>query len=323
MHAYKSTRLTMLILLSTVGACASRPTADPLGKSHAGSSRSRAFFNLQRHLANNVVPIAPYTGGYPRATRQENCVDPRNDHKLKVELPWPDAGYLVVDLPQSLIAGPRRLFLAHLNPLDPDTERFSELPTVSWTVHPDGRLDYHRVLPDGVAFSASAVPHRGYVDLSLAVVNHSDADLVDLRLRVCVLLKNAAGFSQLTRYNKHYIVGDRFVPFADVRDRPPAAGRYGVQFNGGPPRVDAPLVAVLSAKDDRAIVTVWEDCFALPCRAVNPCLHCDPALGNCPRDSQVTVRGRIYFVTDNLTGFYQALLAREGSFLPSMNDSVR
>ena len=192
--------LTLIAGFTVAGGCSTQ-RIDPLGVSHSGRPQGRALFKLRRHLARDAVRIAPYDGGYPRATPQDNCVDPRNDHKLKVELPWPDAGYLVIDLPQSVIAGPRQLFLAHLNPLNPDTKQFSELPTVSWTVHPDGRLDYRRALTGGVEFSASAVPHRGYVDLSLAVVNHSDADLVDLRVRVCVLLKHAVGFSQLTRYN--------------------------------------------------------------------------------------------------------------------------
>jgi hypothetical protein len=299
-----------------IGACTPKPTADPLGRSYAGDPRWRAERTMQRQLARDIVRIAPYQGGYPRATRQENCVDPRNDHKLEVSLPWPDAGSIVVDLPEALIAGATWLFLAHRDALDPTTRRFSDLPTVTWTVHPDGHMRFERILPDNVTFAVSAVPHHGYVDLTLTVDNQGRIGLFDLRAQVCVLLKDAVGFSQRTRYNKHYVVGDRIVPFADVRNRSPDAGRYGTQINGGPPRVDAPLSAVRAESGDRAIVMVWQACFALPCRAANPCLHGDPKLNDCPVGEQVTARGRIYFVNGDLTRFYQALRVLGRDLLP-------
>jgi len=308
------------VLVLTLSGCAPKP-GELLSRSYIGGAAEAESLNPRRYMPDALMRVAPYRGGHPRATRRQTCVDPRNDHKLRVELPWPDAGYVVVDLPEVLFAGRSRLFMAHTNARDPGTRRFAALPNVRWKRYRDGRMNYYRELPGGVAFSALAIPQRGYVDLAFSVINHSKVDLSGVRAQVCVLLKGAPGFSARTRDNAYCVVRDRLVPVSTAVRRESGSGRYGLRFSGRRRHADAPLAAVRSEDGRRWIVTVWEPCFALPVNSANPCIHSDPKLGDCPRGEQVTVRGRLYFVEGNVDEFYKALSARAEGFLPQLEES--
>src|SRR5690606_34602731 len=58
--------------------------------------------------------VLPYPGGrHPRAGFLDGAVDPLRGTKASVFLPWDDAGYVVVDLPEAIFSGSQLIFLAH------------------------------------------------------------------------------------------------------------------------------------------------------------------------------------------------------------------
>jgi hypothetical protein len=230
------------------------------------------------------IRIGPYPGGYPRVTRDELCVDPRPDHKLAVYLPWENSGYIVVDLPEVIFSNIGVLFLAHKHIPTIWTEKNVELDTVTWQRLPDGSMKYVRRLPNKVSFGATVIPRKDIVDMELFLENGTKESLTGLRTQVCVLLKEAKGFNQLTNKNKFFAAGE------------PA---------------EEPLVAVRDEEAKRWIATAWDHCVAKWGRDLCPCMHSDPHFPDCPPGKRVTVRGRVFFFEGDIEKNYQRL-KREG-----------
>lgn len=219
------------------------------------------------------IKIGPYPGGYPRVTKDELCVDPRPDHKLAVYLPWENSGYIVIDLPEVIFSNVGVLFLAHKHISTMWTEKGVELETVNWERLEDGSMKYVRRLPNKVIFGAKAIPRKEGVDMELFLENGTEQTLTGLRTQICVLLKEAKGFNQLTNDNKFFSPGE------------PA---------------DEPLVAVRDEQGKRWVATAWEHCVRKWGRDLCPCMHSDPQFPDCPPGKRVTLRGKIFFLEGNI-----------------------
>ncbi len=226
------------------------------------------------------IKIGPYPGGYPRVTKDELCVDPRPDHKLAVYLPWENSGYMVVDLPEVIFSNIGVLFLGHKHIPTIWTEKNVELETVSWQRLPDGSMKYLRHLPNKVSFGAKAIPRENGVDMELFLENGTEEKLTGLRTQICVLLKEAKGFNQLTNDNKFFAPGD--------------------------PEKE-PLVAVGDEKRRRWIATAWDHCVRKWGRHLCPCMHSDPQFPDCPPGKRVTLRGKVFFLEGDIKKQYERL----------------
>ena len=98
--------------------------------------------------------------------------------------------------------------------------------------------------------------------MELWLRNGTPEPLTKLRTQICVLLKEAAGFNELTNDNK----------------------TYGKE-----------LVSVRDARGSRSILTQWENCGRTWGNTQCPCMHSDPVLPDCPPGETVRVRGKLWF----------------------------
>lgn len=270
---------------------------------------------VSRHLATSPIRVKPYTGGYPRATRDETCVDPRNDHKVQIDLPWPDAGYIVVDLPEAIFWQRELLYLGHKHITTIWEKQGVVLEEVPFRPEKNGRVSFARTLPNNVRFGASARPGHGYVEMELWLENGLDVELTGLRTQICVLLMKAAGFNELTSENKFfYVEGKGFVPAPVARNEPVRPdGGYGLSFGRSRPQVDEPITAVRSSDGRRWIVTVWDHCLSLPNNPRCPCMHSDPQFPDLGPGERSEVHGRLYFVEGKDLGAFYADVVKYGT----------
>ena len=113
-----------------------------------------------------------------------------------------------------------------------------------------------------MAFGATVVPARDGVRMSLWLKNGTGQLLTGLRVQVCVMLKEAAGFAATTNGNKWF-----------------------------PP----PYAAVHDASGKRWIITGWEGCHRTWGNANVPCLHSDPKFPDCAPGQTVRLAGWLSF----------------------------
>jgi hypothetical protein len=207
--------------------------------------------------------VLPYPGGrHPRLGFFEGAVAPQRETKVSVFLPWPEAGYAVVDVPEAIFSNLGLTYLAHTHiPTVWDRDGVV-LPRQEWVVHPDGRLTSDRVLPNGIAFGSVVVPGSEGVRFELWLRNGSPERLTGLRVQNCVMLARAAGFEAQTLANK---------------------------------RLAAPLAAVGSADGRRWIITRWERCGRSWGNDLVPCIHSDPVFPDCDPGKTERLRGWLSF----------------------------
>ena len=98
------------------------------------SAAERADY--QQRLTNRAAPrpgqveVWPYPGGrHPRIGFKDGAIRPQRETKFSVFVPWPDGGYVVVDVPEAIWmdteSGRELLYLADVEgflPSDPDAE---------------------------------------------------------------------------------------------------------------------------------------------------------------------------------------------------------
>ena len=206
--------------------------------------------------------VLPYPGGrHPRIGFLDGAVNPHRDTKASVFLPWKDAGYVVVDVPEAIWDNGSLLYLAHTHIPTVWDQKGITLEHPDWTRGEGGMLESRRALPDGVSFHVKIVPGKDAVDMVMDLKNGSTRTLKNVRTQICVLLKAAEGFNAQTKENK--VLLDQ-------------------------------AAAVKSEDGRRWIGTVWERSKPWqnpPC----PCIHSDPVFPDLKPGEEATVRGTIYF----------------------------
>ena len=211
----------------------------------------------------DVLRVLPYPGGrHPRIGFLEGAVDPQRETKVSVFTPWDDASYVVVDVPEAIWFQQGLLYLAHTHVPTIWSKTNIVLPPLEWERHADGSLSIERVLPNGVAFSASIRPRKESVRMELVLTNGSNEMLRDLRVQNCVMLKGAHGFQRQTNANKTFM---------------------------------SPYVACRSEKGDRWIITAWDPCDRVWANPPVPCLHSDPKFPPCGPGETRRLRGWLSF----------------------------
>ncbi len=212
--------------------------------------------------------VLPYPGGrHPRVGFRDGAIRPQRETKASVFAPWAGGGHAVADVPEAVWfeptpKRPELLYLAHTHvPTTWDRQKVA-LDPLEWIRHPDGSLSLERTLPNKVVLASRVVPGRGGVRMEFRVTNGSDRQLTGLRVQMCVMLANLAGFERRTNDNKVFAA-----PFAACKDE---TGRQWV-------------------------VTGWERCGRAWGNPPCPCLHADPVVEDCPPGESRTVRGWLSF----------------------------
>ncbi len=220
--------------------------------------------------------ILPYPGGrHPRIGFLDGAIDPWRETKLSVFLPWKDAGYVVVDLPEALwrnreLPDDRRLmFLAHTHIPTIWDDAGVTLERRDWSRGADGTLENTFSMPNGVIIGAKATPQREWVDLELTLDNGSPERLAGLRTQICVMLKGAPQFNAQTNGNKQLEDDDR-----TFRTR---------------------YAAVRAAGAERWVVTLWTRSDRPWGNESCPCIHADPWFPDLHPGESATLRGRLFF----------------------------
>jgi peptidoglycan/xylan/chitin deacetylase (PgdA/CDA1 family) len=211
--------------------------------------------------------VLPYPGGrHPRIGFLDGALRPQRETKFSVFAPWPDGGYVVVDVPEAIWfkPGERRelLYLAHTHVPTYWDRKNVVLEPLEWKPGKDGGLEIERALPNQIRFGARVAPGRGGVRMALWVTNGSSETLTDLVVQNCVLLKGAKGFEDRTDENKV---------------------------------VQSPFVACHDRTGRRWVITAWQPCHRAWTNPPCPCMHSDPKFADCPPGQTSRVQGWLSF----------------------------
>jgi hypothetical protein len=207
--------------------------------------------------------VLPYPGGrHPRLGFLEGAVNPQRETKLSIFPPWPDGGYVCLDVPEAIWSNLGLTYLAHTHIDTIWTKQGVTLPRLEWQRRDDGSYRVERALPNGIRFTVEAVPMRDHLTLTMRLKNGTPAPLNDLRVQMCAMLKAARGFETQTNDNKIFEP-----PFAAARD---TTGR-------------------------RWIIHAWQPIHRAWGNAPCPCLHADPKFPDCPPGETRELRGWLSF----------------------------
>lgn len=206
--------------------------------------------------------VLPYPGGrHPRIGFLDGAVNPQRETKASVFLPWKDAGYVVVDLPEAIWSNLGLTYLAHTHVPTIWTKQGIDLDPLEWTRADDGALSLERKLPNGIAYSAKVEAVDRVVKMQLSLTNGTKEKLSDLRIQNCVMLKGAPDFAEQTNDNKVF---------------------------------RSPFVAVKDKSGRRWIITAWQRCQRAWGNAPCPCLHSDPQFPDLAPSETSTITGWLW-----------------------------
>ena len=211
------------------------------------------------------IKIRPYPGGrHPRIGFLDGAIDPQRGTKVSLFPPWPDGGYVVLDLPEAIFSQLGLLFLAHTHVPTVWNDQNVTIENQDWREEPDGRLTSAWRLPNGVAFGAEVIARPAGGDFVLWLENGSTNALTGLRTQVCLMLKGAPGFNEQNQERKQY---------------------------------EKPLVVVRAQEGDRFLLLGFTHCIRTWGGEKCPCVHSDPVFPDAAPGQRVTVQGRLRFHT--------------------------
>lgn len=219
--------------------------------------------NAPARPAGAPLLLLPYPGGrHPRIGFLEGAVNPQRETKVSIFPPWPDGGYVCLDVPEAIWSNLGLTYLAHTHIDTIWTKQGLQLPRLEWQPRPGGGYRIERTLPNGITFTVETVPAHDHVALVMRLKNGTPAPLTDLRVQMCAMLKTARGFEAQTNDNKVFEP-----PFAAARD---ATGR-------------------------RWVIHAWQPIHRTWGNAPCPCLHADPKFPDCPSGETRELRGWVSF----------------------------
>jgi len=207
------------------------------------------------------LALRPYPGGrHPRIGFLEGMVAPMRGTKATVFLPWDDAGYIIVDVPEAILANGRIHFLGHTHIPTVWDDKNVILPNRDWVRGEDGSLRNEWLLPDQVTAGARIRLAGSEVEMECWIRNESSEWLRDMRAQVCVMFRNAPAFAAQTNGNK-------------------ALGETRASVTAG----------------QRTIATEWDHVHRVWGNPRCPCMHSDPKFPDCGPGQTVRRTGRLWF----------------------------
>jgi hypothetical protein len=207
--------------------------------------------------------MLPYPGGrHPRVGFLEGAIAPQRETKVSVFTPWDPKSYAVLDLPEAIWSNLGLTYLAHTHIPTIWDEKKETLEALEWERRDDGSLFSERTLPNGIVFGTHVVAKADHIEMKMWLKNGTDAELTDLRVQNCVMLKAVDGFADQTNDNK---------------------------------LLRQPFVAARNAAGDRWMITAWDPCHRAWANPPVPCLHSDPKFPDCPPGETRTLHGWFSF----------------------------
>ena len=174
------------------------------------------------------------------------------------------AGYVVVDIPEAIMANGKIEFLGHTHIPTKWDEKNIPISNRDWLRNTDGSLSSEWALPDKVTIGASIRLNGQVVYMECWIRNGSEEPLKNMRAQVCVMFKGAPAFAAQTNANK---------------------------------TLATPRAVVRSVDNQRWIATEWEDCQRVWGNERCPCMHSDPKFPDCAPGETVRRKGRLWFGT--------------------------
>jgi hypothetical protein len=209
------------------------------------------------------ILVLPYPGGrHPRIGFLDGAVDPQRETKLSIFPPWDRTSYTVLDVPEAIWSNLGLTYLAHTHVDTIWSKQGIQLPKLEWELLPDGSFRQSRELPNKISYEVTATPHRDHLAVRMSLFNGTDAELSDLRIQMCAMLKSMNGFEEQTNDNK--------------------------VFRGA-------LAACRNSAGDKWVILGFQKNQRTWGNAPCPCLHSDPIFDNCPSGETRSVNGRLSF----------------------------
>jgi len=237
--------------------------ADVTGYSVDKIKRLSKNFSEVIQTSEDRLTVLPYPGGrHPRIGFLEGMIDPMRGTKLSVFLPWDNSQYAILDLPEAIFYQSGLAFLGHTHVPTMWDYKQSLIENSDWMISDDATCQNSWELPNGIEIFAIVTPLRDSVEMELIIKNGSDEDMEFINGQVCIMLKGAHNFDELTNDNK------------TLTDN---------------------VAAVRSESGNRWILTHWDQLRRTWGNPRCPCLHFDPILDPCPAGETVSVKGRIWF----------------------------
>lgn len=230
--------------------------------------------------AHNELAIRPYPGGrHPRIGFLDGAMRPQRETKFSVFAPWEGGGYAVVDVPEAIwvnrTEGRELLYLAHTHVPTLWSKRQMTLAPLEWQVEGEHSLSVERRLPNNITFGARVRVDAELVRMELWLENGSEQTLTGLNVQNCVMLRELAGFNQLSNDNKV---------------------------------MASPYSAAHDETRRRWVITAWEHCRRPWANPNCPCLHADPQFPDCPPGESRRLRGLVtFFSGENVEGEFKRL----------------
>lgn len=226
-----------------------------------------------------------------------------------VHLPWPDAGFVMLDFPEAVFSDQGLLFLSHVSRIA--HQKWLDLPKAEWQPIPGG-IRFERRLPNNFVYGGRLIAADDTrVDMTLWARNEDDIPIGCLKTQVCVYLPKAPPFAARTMDNKFvHVAGRGWTPYPEALAGGVKTGHWRLGWRSGLPSCDEPLIATVSADGRRLIATEWgEATYALVGNPDHPCMHADPDWPDLAPGESAEITGRLYFFDGPLEKFYEAYLA--------------
>jgi hypothetical protein len=237
-----------------------------------------------------------------------NSDDPerRRAYGLNVIPPWPDGGWLFINLPEHLeyMPGTRGIARHH-----------DKRPNV-WRVSKDGSeasYDVQSPTEPGVFFGVKAWAEGNKVRFEMHITNRSAKTLRSIRPLLCFQYHHLHGFPAANSGNfahTYVVIGGKPVAVADLEVKRPEAYARMAQVSDCGDRhnwwaeemggfieqpLDLALTALTAVNDARKVVVTWRPGKNLLANAAIPCIHADPCFGDLHPGEARTVHGDLIF----------------------------
>jgi hypothetical protein len=207
--------------------------------------------------------VLPYPGGrHPRIGFLDGAIEPQRETKLSIFAPWDRHSFVVLDAPEAIWSNLGLTYLAHTHIDTIWSKQGIALEQLEWQSLADGSYRLHRELPNTIAFTVTATPHRDHLAIRMDLHNDTSQALTDLRVQMCAMLRGLQGFDAQTNDNKI--------------------------FRGS-------LAACGDASGQRWVILGFEPNHRTWGNPPCPCLHSDPILPDCPPGETRSVHGRLSF----------------------------
>ncbi|MCF6284984.1 MAG: polysaccharide deacetylase family protein, partial [Candidatus Hydrogenedentes bacterium] len=212
--------------------------------------------------ASSTLKILPYPGGrHPRIGFLDGAIAPHRGTKASIFSPWPDGGYVVLDVPEAIWQEHELIYLDHTDIPTYWDKQNVRIENIDWTREETG-LHFERTLPNNVAFGVALTPGENDVDIDLWLKNGTEETLTGLRAQVCVMLKEMPGFAAQSNDNKTF---------------------------------DAPVTVIHNEAMSRWILVAFQNIDRCWGNQKCPCAHADPKLPDTASGERSSVKGRIWF----------------------------